>query len=174
MVFNGRLWIIGGFPTIRTPVKGKSLPITYVSADGVIWKKVGSLPVALDSYATAVFDGKLWLTGLDINRQNGHLNTQATVLSSVDGSHWQKVTVLPLISRPALLVYKNKLWIIGTTKNGQRAIVMNSTDGRYWNEKKDACLSFPIYSLDKSTQLFNGRIWLLGNFPAGVIFYRGE
>lgn len=133
VVFNDRLWIIGG----NGPGGQKS--DVWSSSDGHSWVRVTAEPgfSAREYHRVVVYQNKLWLIGgyTSSGREND-------VWSSPDGKHWTRVTVEAGFSPRAehqVVVFQNKLWLIGgRDENGYKNDVWSSEDGVIWIPEKTA------------------------------------
>ena len=118
VVFNNRLWIMGGwFDSFSAPPRD-----VWSSPDGKSWSRTTSeapwrhsdLPMSV------TFRGKMWLMG---GWADGRLKTHsasAQVWNSDNGSDWKLVTEKagwsPRLAA-GVAVHDDKLWIIGGTEN---------------------------------------------------------
>src|SRR5690606_744274 len=86
VVFNGRVWIIGG------QREGKRLNDVWSSADGLNWRQETSeapwSPRQLHDNVVA-FDGHLWVIGGSV-QSSPPLKTYRDVWRSPDGIHWEQ------------------------------------------------------------------------------------
>lgn len=112
VVFNGRMWILGGgtYDTPQTPTR-KFFNDVWSSADGIHWTEhTESAPWAPRQYHDiAVFDGKMWvMEGYD---GAGNRND---VWYSADGENWTEAPNTPWAPRHAasLYSYDNALWMV--------------------------------------------------------------
>ncbi len=129
VVFNDRLWLIGG-----STADGFNQQV-WSTSNGVEWEASdvteGLLPRS--GHAVTVRDGKLWLAG----GWNGtrHLND---TWYSEDGENWQATTQnAEYRSRQhhQLVGYKDALWIMGgRTGTGQVADLWTSAEGEEWRQ----------------------------------------
>lgn len=108
VVFNGRMWLLGGgtYNTPAVPVR-KLYNDVWSSVDGVEWvRHVESAPWQRRLYQdVAVFDGRMWvLEGSNLN----------DVWYSSDGVNWQEVPGTPWAPRHAasVFVYNGGLWLV--------------------------------------------------------------
>lgn len=91
------------------------------------------------------FNNKLWM----IAGVNNHGNYTSKVLSSVNGDSWRFESEVEDIidnrtiklngrSGHQVVVFKNKLWLIGGKSNsGYKADVWSSSNGRFWDRETD-------------------------------------
>ena len=131
VVFDNKLWVIGGYGGAGGPVYND----VWSSSDGVTWTEAtanAGFPVGSaywESASAFVFDGKLWVMGIEENES-------AYVYSSSDGVTWTAVTQSGApsglgISGVAPVVYGGKLWIDNNYADGP---IYSSSDGATWTE----------------------------------------
>ena len=155
VVFNSKLWLIGG--NYNNDV--------WSSVDGVTWVQETAHAAfsGRSSPEVAVFDNKLWLIGGEIS---GHylLND---VWSSVDGINWvQENASAAFTARwgEQLAVFNSKLWLIGgcdgSSGNIQENDIWSSGDGVNWVEENPSAAFNPRCGHKVTT--YNGRLWLVG------------
>jgi Kelch motif len=140
MVFNDRLWILGGWFDSRQPAPRD----VWASADGKTWKiiqqrapwKHGDLPMAL------VFDHNMWLMGGWYNGRLPDHSASNSVWCSTDGANWRQVTEhagwSPRIAA-GVVEFQGKMWILGGTEQyysgddrNLKNDIWSSTDGKNW------------------------------------------
>ncbi|WP_157954289.1 Kelch repeat-containing protein, partial [Saccharospirillum mangrovi] len=140
VAFADRLWVIGGYG-------GSYNNDVWSSADGLHWQqhRVHADFSPRSDHRVVVFNQRLWLVGglLNVNRTPDDYSNE--VWSSADGVQWQRVLAeAPFSPRAAhaLVVFDNRLWVIGGTawKDGdsvQRRTndVWSSSNGRDWIEE---------------------------------------
>ena len=116
LVFNGKLWLLGGGfdgSTLYRPVVGSDI---WYTSDGSTWQQATEgAPWPARTYAAGVVaDGKMWILGGE-GADGGPLND---VWSSPDGVNWTEVSSSaqwpPRYGHKAL-VYNNRLWVMGGT-----------------------------------------------------------
>ena len=158
-IFQNKIWLIGGVNYDDRETKND----VWYSEDGVIWTEVGEVPwESRWDHATAVFKGKLFLTG--------GMNLEGAIFNDVwvteDGIHWRLLTDNPPWERRqghALESYKGKLWLIGRfndAKNGGPNDVWYTEDGVRW--KKTATNPQWKGREDFFSTVFKNRIWIFG------------
>ena len=163
-VYEGHLWILGGWYTPQTPNPRD----VWKSADGVNWTCAtaaapwdhGDLP------ATFVYKDRMWLMG---GRVLPGTVVSNKVWSSVDGARWTlqgEAGWCPRVS-PAFAVFKDRMWVMGgvedfyqnddeTLKND----VWSSADGVDWKlEVGEAPWSKRAHA---QALVFDDKIWLMG------------
>jgi len=111
VVFNGRIWILGGgtYDTPKQPAR-KYFNDVWSSADGAHWEQhLANAPWAARQYhEVAVFDNRMWvLEGYGKGNRND-------VWHSADGVTWQEVPKTPWAVRHAasVFVHDNALWMV--------------------------------------------------------------
>ena len=158
-IFQDKIWLIGGVNYDDRETKND----VWYSEDGMHWTEAKEIPwTPRWDHATAVFDGKLFLTG--------GMNLTGDIFSDVwtteDGLHWQQVTDNPpweARQGHALESYREKLWLIGRfndAKNGGPNNVWYSDDGITWSKAATA----PQWKgrEDFFSIVFKDRIWIFG------------
>jgi hypothetical protein len=134
VVFNGRIWLFGGFD-------GKNYyNDVWSSSDGVHWARVAehaawsqrNVPTAV------VFNDRIWLIGGGVIDGTPKINEREgrEIWSSVDGVAWTRVTdqlQTSGLGRP--IVFDSKLWLIGANRDGNFArSSLVTEDGATWRE----------------------------------------
>ena len=140
VVFDGQLWIFGGwFDSYAAPPRD-----VWSSSDGRSWKQVANQAPWLhsDLSMSLAFRDRMWLMGGWYNgRLPGH-SASNSVWSSADGSEWKQETASagwsPRVAA-AVVAFKDRMWMIGGTENyyfgDERSLkndVWSSQDGRHW------------------------------------------
>lgn len=168
LVFNDRLWILGGwFDSYSAPPRD-----VWSSADGQEWTlvtaeapwKYSDLPMTIS------FRDRMWLMGGWYNgRLEGHGAT-SEVWSSRDGAEWKQETPAagwsPRLAA-GIVEFRGRMWILGGTENyyfGDQSGLKNDTwsseDGVHWRqETADAGWAPRAYH---QAVVHDDRIWVLG------------
>jgi hypothetical protein len=116
VVFNGRMWLIGGgvYGTPTTP--DVLYNDVWSSADGMSWTRaVNHAPWNPRIYHDiTVYDGKIWVIGGNAGNGGGNLND---VWYSSDGVNWKQLPNTPWLARHAasVAVLNSTLWMTGGT-----------------------------------------------------------
>ena len=140
LVYNDQLWIFGGwFNSYEAPPRD-----VWSSPDGKSWTRIeDNAPWKhSDLSMSTTFNGRMWFMGGWYNgRLPGH-SAGNEVWSSTDGKTWTPDTKSAEWSprlASGLVVFKDKLWILGGTENyyfGDQSSLKNdvwsSTDGKHW------------------------------------------
>jgi hypothetical protein len=128
VVFKNKLWLIAGgvIDGEKNPNPGSGNEV-WSSEDGKSWKletsKMARNAVYIGAYSAAVFDGKLWLAG--VNRSG---EFRSGILFSEDGVNWREMNA-PWSARGgvAVWVFDDKLFLTGgkfsRTENGETKFV---------------------------------------------------
>lgn len=89
------------------------------------------------SQEMTLFKGKVWLVGGN-NSFTPSWTSSTQVWASHNGNDWKLITKgqFPERRNHSLLVYKNKLWIIGGIDNANNILsdIWNSSDGVHWSQ----------------------------------------
>lgn len=165
VVFNERLWVIGGWDFFTADGGSETFNNeVWSSADGVSWIKhtpSGAIFSARAGHDATVFNGRMWVTGGTdgVDRFND-------VWSSADGVNWvlekDHAAFTPRYGH-SVVALGNALWLIAGTDTpaGGTAFGLQdawrSLDGRTWTPL--AALPFGA-RLEQAATVFNGRIYL--------------
>jgi hypothetical protein len=160
LVYNSRLWSIGG----STGVRSRKV---YYSIDGITWTEAGvdALPVGITNHASVVYNGKMWMIG-------GYPGGDSRkVYYSTDGATWTQagVDALPIgIYYHRCTVYGGRMWVIGGESGGtvQRKVYY-SIDGITWTQAGVDAL--PVATENFVCLVYNGKMWVIGGQSPGVI-----
>ena len=164
-VYNGQLWILGGWDTHKTP----NFLDVWRSSDGAQWTRVletapwvqSDLPVSL------TFKGKMWIMG---GRKLPGTECSNKVWSSTDGVAWTLVSAdagwSPRLA-PGFVVFKDRMWVLGGStdfyqENDSTLLndVWSSADGKEWKiETANAGWSKRGHA---QAVVFNDKIWIMG------------
>jgi N-acetylneuraminic acid mutarotase len=173
LVFQDKLWILGGTSTIHEE-SGK----VWASLDGVDWTQVyGGVPWveedtprgARTGHTGVNFNGRMWILGgwqstSGPNGENYTLADKADVWSSLDGAAWDQVTAsAPWGPRRnhTSVVHNGRIWVLGGYSLGDyRNDVWSSLDGLTWTQATPDAV-WPRRSRHTSV-VFKNRIWVLG------------
>jgi hypothetical protein len=178
VVFNGKMWTMGGFGSLYYSSGEFPLNDVWSSSDGGYWTEAtANAPwAARGDASTVVFNNKMWVMG-GINSEIGGNGGYHDVWSSSDGANWTEATAGAQWAGRAdasTVVFNNKMWIIGGDNfagfNGPNdaGIIYNdvwsSSDGANWTET-DA--NTPWYGGDAFAHdtipfVFNNKLWVIG------------
>jgi hypothetical protein len=171
LVFDGRMWLMGGWFNGRLPGHGASAEV-WSSTDGVAWecatKNAGWSP-RLAAGALA-FKGRMWILGGTKDYYFGDdKSLKNDVWSSADGKEWKQETAsAPWSPRAyhAAIVHDGKLWVIGggnyVPKYHALNDVWSSPDGVHWEQVTESAPWHP--RLWFSAVVHRDRIWVLGGW----------
>jgi len=143
VIFNNKLWVIGGYD-------GSNKNDVWYSEDGSTWKEaINNASFSARSFHTSVvFNDKLWVIG-------GFNND---IWYSEDGSTWvEAIDNAPFSERVfhSSVVFDEKLWVIG----GSDRDIWCSLDGISWNRTFDG-----LNREGHTSIVFDNRLWLIGGF----------
>jgi N-acetylneuraminic acid mutarotase len=171
IVFNDRMWVIAG-----EGEHGERLRDVWYSSDGSRWSASNisaEFPGRYDS-GSVVFDGRMWIIGgYGVSEKSPskiarHLND---TWYSGDGVVWKEATGSAAFSGRSdadLLVYHDKMWIIGGYGDGGEIYndVWYSSDGIQWFEA-NASVAFPA-RLGATSVVYDDRIWIMGGLGSNI------
>ena len=109
LVYNNKMWIIGGEISAYNPVTD-----VWSSSDGVHWTEATSNAAFPARYwhTSLVFNNKMWVIGGTQNQTSAF----SDVWFSTDGTHWTEATANaafgPRFGHTSI-VYNNEMWVIG-------------------------------------------------------------
>lgn len=171
LVFNNRMWLLGGwnpgdpahFPKICNSE-------VWSSSDGAAWK-LETLSAPWEGRHTAgyvVHDNRMWIVGGDCNQHH----YQNDVWSSADGVRWEPVcTNIPWGPRVLhhTVAFAGKIWVMGgqTLPSFAPAAeafyndVWCSSDGARWERVLEHA-PWSERGMIGGSAIFLGRMWLLG------------
>lgn len=151
VVFDGRLWIIGGWAGTAY------LKDVWSTSDGVHWQQEASDPgFAPRGYVDAtVFKNRIY--------EIGSTTTSDIWMSSARtlGSTWTKAatTSWPARARSTTIKFNNKLWMLAGYGATALNDIWSSSDGVTWNFEGTAPYSKRLWA---GTTVYNGKLWLVG------------
>jgi dihydrofolate reductase len=163
VVFDGKIWVIGG--TDGTNIFND----VWSSSDGITWTRATASAGFSTRFAhsSVVFDGKIWVIGGydGASRFND-------VWSSSDGITWTRATASAGFSTRfahSSVVFDGKIWVIGGT-DGTNYFkdVWSSSDGITWTQAT-ASAGFSTRR-SHSSVVFDGKIWVIGGFDGTNYF----
>ncbi len=153
VVFNGRMWVLGGY-------NGGYLDDVWSSSDGTNWAQAisGAPWNARYGHAAVVFNGLMWVLG-GWDGSSFHND----VWSSPDGTNWMQATsAAPWSAREYhdLVVFNGLMWVMGGYDGNKRNDVWSSPDGTNWTQVTS---SAPWTSRNwHAAVVLNGRMWVMG------------
>lgn len=166
VVFQDRIWLLGGTENYYFGDADSLKNDVWSSADGKHWKlETEHAPWAARAYhAAVVHDGRIWVLGggnyvPDYEARND-------VWSSRDGVLWELVTEqAPWPARLwfSSVVYRDHLWVLGGWSNHPSqnwGDVWYSRNGRDWKRLKTAATWKERH--EHSAFVFQDRIWVAG------------
>ncbi len=161
VVFNNKIWVIGGYD-------GRRRNDVWSSSDGKTWTKETASAgwSARNGHASVVFNNKIWVIG----GYDGDLlsNRKNDVWSSSDGKTWTKETASAGWSTREYhtsVVFNNKIWVIGGYDPSRKNDVWSSSDGKTWT-KETSSAGWSARNGHASV-VFSNKIWVIGGFDGG-------
>lgn len=134
IVFDGKMWIIGGFDGRRYHND------VWNSTDGVHWERIiDNSPWSPRTPAViAVFNSKIWLMGGGVidGEKNSNPASSNEVWISPDGRTWKHEKSSPDKKwGGAPVVFDGKLWLVGMNRGATfESAVWMTQDGEAWQE----------------------------------------
>lgn len=160
VVFNNRIWVIGGSFS-----GGIGLGDVWSSGDGVSWTEeipIASIFAPRVSHASAVFNNRLWVIG----GKNGASTAYNDVWSTQDGVNWIQATASANFEARfghKVVVFNNKMWLYGGRDNDSGNFtneVWSSDDGITWIQETDSAA--PKMRAGFDVLVFDNKIWVTG------------
>ena len=159
IVFNGKMWLLGGY----TPIQTNDI---WSSSDGIHWtleKDHAEWPER-NCFGLASYKNRIYIVG-GASAGGGNFND---VWSSSNGIDWLNEPTPGFSPRyaPSLLTYNDKLYLIGGGVSEDGTHGSNDVwvyDGVAWEKQTDA----PWTPRERhATVVFDNKIWLLGGFSS--------
>ena len=171
LVFNDRMWVIGGDSN-----RGHYQNDVWSSHDGVSWQLVTDSPPWANRVAPQVqaFMGRIWLLGgVQALVDPGEDRAFNDVYSSIDGVTWALETPQAPWRQRGLtmggVVFRDRLWVIGGGQYSPRTYendVWSSADGVLWKlEMPNAPWAPRQY---QSVTVFDGKMWVMAGSVDGA------
>ena len=181
MVFDNKMWIMGGWYNGRNPGASASNQV-WCSTNGSDWTQTtAAAPWAARCGAGgAVFNSKMWIIGGTEQYYYGDDGSLLNdVWSSSDGVTWEPATLNAPWSPRAyhqVLAFDDKLWVLGggsyTPGLWSLNDVWNSSDGVNWTKVAEhAPWDSRIWF---SAEVYDDRMWILGGSTAGGTWLRND
>jgi len=165
VVFQDRMWILGGTENYYFGDETSTKNDVWSSADGEHWELVTDrAPWSPRAYHQAVVhDDRIWvLGGGDYCPSHHALND---VWASADGVHWEQVIPTapwgPRIWFSAV-TYRNRIWVLGgwSKATDNYGDVWYSKDGSTWHELRSQVIWKARH--EHSAFVFQDKIWIAG------------
>jgi hypothetical protein len=159
VVFNDKMWVLGGYD-------GSRRNDVWSSYGGITWERVtGSAGADWDSrqrHTSLVFDGKMWVLG---GWDGGFYKND--VWSSVNGDNWTEVKADNNVGWSARiqhtsLVFDDKMWVLGGYDDSRRNDVWSSANGSTWTQVKANNNVGWSARWDHTSVVFDDKMWVLG------------
>ena len=155
VVFDNKLWVIGGYDG------SSKLNDVWYSTDGLSWAQAAARAgwSGRTVHTSVVFDDKLWVIG---GYDGSHKND---VWYSADGVNWTQATSSAGWSaryNHTSVVFNDKIWVLGGYGSGYRNDVWYSEDGLNWLQAtSDAGWAGRD---DHTNVVFDNKLWVLGGW----------
>lgn len=166
VVFQDRMWIVGGTENYYFGDETSLKSDVWSSADGNTWRletaAAGWSPRAY--HAAVVHDGKIWVLGGGNYVPKYEANND--VWCSADGIHWDQVADhAPWPPRIwfSAVAYRQRLWVLGGWSNNpakNHNDIWHSRDGKSWKRLESSVIWKERH--EHSAYVFGDRIWVAG------------
>ncbi|MDC7126257.1 MAG: choice-of-anchor D domain-containing protein [Spirochaetales bacterium] len=155
----------------------------YSSSDGKTWESKTTSNTYEYGSRNIVFNEKLWNMGgyLLLGNDKSYTNYD-TIYSSSDGANWAQVETSGDIwdgrSNMGLLVYKDKMWILGGRYFSAYQVsdyysdVWSSSDGKTWTQVTDSASWGKI--ICQGVVVFDDKMWVLGGYDGSSSSYLND
>jgi Kelch motif protein len=176
LVFNNRLWVLGGWDFFISDGGTETLNNeVWSSADGVNWTKhtpIGTSWSPRAGHDAVVFNGRMWVIG-----GSDKVTQYNDVWSSADGVNWVLEKDHANFSERNLhtvVALDNALWLFAGSATSPAVTpsvglqdAWKSTNGRDWTP-----LPTPPFAarLEQATAVLNGRIYLVAGWSSSDFF----
>jgi len=158
--FNNKLWVFGGMEYSTN----RFLNEIWSSTDGKNWtREVEHAEWSpRKGHTVIVFDNKIWLFGgaISVNEDKTPNEFVNDIWSSTDGIRWTKVndsSPWTVRHNPTVLVFKNKLWMMGGQGHTDS---WNTANGKDWSPVKTDVPWKDRY--DYGALVFDNLMWVYG------------
>ncbi len=166
VVFQGKMWILGGTEDYYFGDDKSLKNDVWCSPDGKAWTRVTeNAPWSPRAYHQAiVHDSKMWILGGGNYVPEYH--ALSDVWSSEDGSHWTRVTqAAPWAPRLwfSSVAYRDRMWVLGGWSNNPSknwGDVWYSRDGKNWTELRSAAIWKERH--EHSAYVVRDKVWIAG------------
>ena len=171
IVFSNKVWLMGGGRGVDDyTMATEDTNDVWSSTDGFNWTMVTEAAswAQRTSFAAVVFDGKMWVVGGYFYTYGQPAVKYSDVWSSSDGSNWTLVTDnAPWGERSSgqVVIYENKMWLMGGYAETWKNDVWTSEDGSNWTLET---ASAPWMARAGHICLVKDEaIWLMGGYNDG-------
>ena len=185
MVFQDRMWLIGGWnPLDKVHFPRICNNEVWSSSDGLTWRldKPNTFSdQSFDSKADwegrhtagyVIFKNKMWLVGGDVNQKHYHFD----VWNSMDGKSWKPVNQdHPVPWGPRALhhtvVFQNRIWVMGGQTMPAFASpavdrfyndIWTTEDGIHWDRIEPVGPFWSARGMIGGSAVFRDRLWIIG------------
>ena len=166
VVFQGKMWLLGGTENYYFGNQGSLKNDVWCSPDGNTWHQVTAhaewSPRAY--HQAAVLNGRIYVFGGGNYVPKYHALND--VWSSADGKHWRRETqAAPWAARLwfSSVVYREHLWVLGGWSNNPYknwGDVWCSQDGQRWHQVMSPLVWKPRH--EHSALVFQDQLWVIG------------
>ncbi|MCK9631069.1 MAG: PGF-pre-PGF domain-containing protein [Methanoregula sp.] len=167
VVFDDKMWVIGGYDSVGG-YDGGFRNDTWYSSGGSVWYEANASAKfpARNLHSSVIYNSKMWVIGGQSFGGYPHKD----IWSSTDGIIWNMVTDTAGFSARyshASINFLNKIWVIGGYDGGYDDEVWASSDGVSWNKISSDGDHFTGRA-SHSSLVFNNKIWVIGGDTTGI------
>jgi len=168
IVYDNKMWVMGGD-------NGSLINDVWYSNNGKDWIRATAAAgwSPRFDHGAIVYDNKMWVIAGAYTAGGAAEND---VWYSTDGVNWIRATFNPLPWTPrfdhALLVYNNRMWLMGGNGGGLRRDVWSSTDGVNWALATANAAWSPRMEL--TAVVYSNKMWVMGGdngSPTNDVWY---
>jgi hypothetical protein len=162
LVFDGKLWVIGGFGAVAPNAAD-----IWFTSDGVHWTRAAEkAPWSRWKYRSfVVHRDRIWAVGFQAGND---------VWSTRDGVHWEQATAdagwPAAIRSKHAIIFQGRIWVLGGSdlKGDFQNDVWVSSDGAHWEQRTPHAPWHPRQA--NYSVVFQNKLWIFGgkNAPDDV------
>lgn len=156
VVWNNKMVMVGS-PSYTEPYQ------VWTTSNGQDWQNIANnLNFPNAGGKLAVFNNQLvWVGGT----RGSNDDVVNEIWTSTDGINWNQITTnAPEIFGHGLVVYNNKLFIVGGRNDNNQTGIWYSSNLNEWHPAFPATASRADYILGHGTVVYQGKIYILGGF----------
>ena len=161
--FSNKLWLVGG--DYSSAVSDEVIYWANATENGLEWIAVETNNIfsLRNHHQSIVFNNKLWVIGGNDGRSRSDIKLKNDVWSSVNGTDWVEESASAGFSareKHQVVLFNNKLWLIGGNDGEFKNDVWSSIDGVTWVQEA----ANAEFSPREGHQVINfkGKLWLIG------------
>ena len=180
VVFNNKLWLMGGHDLLNKSTETKVYNDIWSSSDGINWileKEYAEWPPRGLIYGNVVLNGYIYMYGGGVYTTE-LWESHKDVWRSSNGINWQRIVYESPWERRAfhtITVHNGKMWLLGGGSQNMNSYVSNevwySINGYTWEKMKYTF--FPSRHAGGFIS-FNGKLWIIAGLSCNDIWVLEE